>query len=35
LIQRALPAIIGLKQLATQIVAIRFCHCPFAAEFRQ
>jgi hypothetical protein len=35
LIQRALPAIMGLKQLATQIVAIRFGHRPFAAEFRQ
>jgi hypothetical protein len=35
LIQGALPAIMGLKQLATQIVAIRFGHRPFAAEFRQ
>src|ERR1039457_5200757 len=35
LLQASIPTVVGLQQLAPQIVPIRFCHCQFAAESRR
>src|ERR1039457_2241614 len=35
LLQASFPTIVGLQQLAPQIVPIRFRHCPSAAESRR